>query len=47
MAAGERMTGVIVVPRRLPMRQVIDELAVIVVCSAENEWENIIRYLPL
>lgn len=47
IAAGERMPGVIVVPRRLPMSQVIDELEVIVMCSDENEWENIIRYLPL
>jgi hypothetical protein len=47
ITAGERMLGVIVVPRRLPMSQVIDDLEVIVMCSEENEWENIIRYLPL
>lgn len=47
IATGERMPGVIIVPRRLPISQVIDELEVIVMCSYENEWENIIRYLPL
>src|SRR2546425_4626712 len=40
IATGERMLGVIIVPRRLPISQVIDELEVIVMCSYENEWEN-------
>jgi len=47
MAAGERMSGVFVVPRRLPMSQVIADLEVMVMCSHENEWENIVRHLPL
>ena len=47
MATGGRISGVIIVPRQLPMRQVIDELEVIVLCSHENEWKNIILYLPL
>lgn len=47
MAAGQRMSGVFVVPRRLPISQVIADLEIIVTCSRENEWENIVRYLPL
>lgn len=45
--AGEKMMGLIVVSRQLPISQVIDDLEVIVVCSLEHEWENVIRYLPL
>lgn len=47
MAAGGRMSGVFVVPRRLPISQVIDDLEIMVTCSLENEWDNIVRYLPL
>jgi hypothetical protein len=46
MAAGAKMAGVIIVPRRLPIGQVIDELEMIVTCSSDDEWENIIKYLP-
>jgi hypothetical protein len=47
MAAGEPMPGLIVVPRRLPINQVIDDLEIIVMCSREDEWKNIVSYLPL
>lgn len=47
VAAGEKMAGVFVVPRRLPISEVIDDLEIIVTCSLEGEWENTIRYLPL
>src|SRR5918912_861949 len=47
MAAGETVAGLIVVSRRLPISRVIDELEVIVSCSEAEEWENIIRHLPL
>lgn len=47
MAAGEKISGVFVVSRRLPISQVIDDLELMVTCSLENEWENIVRYLPL
>ena len=46
-AGGERMPGVFVAPRRLPIGQVIDDLELMVTCSDENQWENIVRYLPL
>ncbi|HXG66865.1 MAG TPA: DUF5615 family PIN-like protein [Blastocatellia bacterium] len=47
IVAGERMPGVFVVPRRLPIAQMIDDLEIMVTCSLENEWENVIRFLPL
>jgi hypothetical protein len=47
MTAGEIIAGVIVVSRHLPIRQVLDELEVIVSCSEADEWQNIVRRLPL
>jgi hypothetical protein len=47
VAAGEKMSGVFVVSRQLPISEVIDDLEIMVTCSHESEWENIIRYLPL
>jgi hypothetical protein len=47
MAAGKTIAGVIVASRRMPIRQTIDELEVVVSCSEAGEWENIIRHLPL
>jgi hypothetical protein len=38
---------VIVVSRRLPVSQVIDDLEIIITCSDMGEWENIIKHLPL
>lgn len=37
VAAGEEMTGVFVIPRRLPVGGVIDDLEIIVTCSLEGE----------
>ncbi len=47
IAGGERVAGVFVVPRRLPIKKAVDDLEIIVLCSLENEWTNIIRFLPL
>jgi hypothetical protein len=47
VAAGQKMPGTIVVPRRLPISQAIDELEIILTCSLPDEWENTVRYLPL
>lgn len=47
MEEGKNIAGVIIVPRRLFMSQVIDDLEIIVTCSEVHEWQNIIRYLPL
>jgi hypothetical protein len=47
IARGESVAGVIVVSRRLPVSQVIDDLEIIITCSDMGEWENIIKHLPL
>jgi hypothetical protein len=47
IARGESVAGIIVVSRRLPVIQVIDNLEIIVSCSETDEWENVIDYLPL
>ena len=46
MALGESIAGVFVVPRSLPLRQAIEDLELMMTCSANNEWVNVIRYLP-
>lgn len=44
---GEKIAGVIIVSRRLPVSQVINDLEIIVSCSDVDEWENVLKYLPL
>lgn len=38
LASGERMDGLLIVPRRLRIAEVIDELAIIVECSEPGDW---------
>jgi len=47
LAAGEKMAGVIVVPRKLPIAQAIEQLEIVVVCSEETEWKEVVKILPL
>lgn len=47
LSHGEHAAGVVIVPRRMPMRHVIDELEMIITCSENEEWVDVIRYLPL
>ena len=42
----EGIAGVIIVPRRLPVSQVIGDLEIIVSCSEVHEWENVVKHLP-
>jgi uncharacterized protein with PIN domain len=44
---GEKLSGVIIVPRRLPIAQSISELEIIITCSEQDEWQNLIKILPL
>jgi len=44
---GEILTGVFVVPRRLPIGQAINELEIMIFCSRTEEWQNIIKILSL
>jgi hypothetical protein len=47
IAGGESVAGVIIVSRRLPVSQVINDLEIIVSCSDMDEWENVLKHLPL
>ena len=47
LSKGESMAGMFVVNDRMPVRQVIDELLLLVDCSEQVEWKGIILYLPL
>jgi hypothetical protein len=47
LSTGHSMPGVIVVPRALPIGQVIDELAMLVECGQPHDLENLVSYLPL
>jgi hypothetical protein len=52
MHFAERLTsasssGVIVVPQRMPVRAVVDDLVLIGIASEAEEWVNRIRVLPL
>ena len=47
MKTGQPMPGVIAVPDSLAIGQVIEELATLIDCSDQHEWENLVVYLPL
>lgn len=47
IAKGMPMTGVILIPQDLSIRQAIDELALIAECMASEEWNYRVGRLPL
>ena len=47
LTSGERIAGVLIVPRRLRIAEVIDDLEIIIECSEPDDWEGFIKYLPL
>lgn len=47
MREGRTVSGIIIAPQALPILGVIDDLEIIVTCSGQDEWENVVRYLPL
>jgi predicted nuclease of predicted toxin-antitoxin system len=47
VVAGDPMPGVLVVPRRMAVRQAIDELLLIATNSEAEEWATRVVYLPL
>jgi len=47
VAHRETMPGIVVAGQKLPIRQVIEDLVLIVECSGEGEWEGQVIYLPL
>lgn len=47
LSQGQQMSGLFVINDRMPVRQVIDELLLLLDCSEQDEWEGIVLYLPL
>lgn len=46
MRQGRNIAGLFVVPRSMPLHQMIEDLEMMVTCSENDEWVNVIRYLP-
>ena len=46
IATAEKIAGIIIVSRQLPVSQVINDLEIIVSCSDMVEWENVVKHLP-
>ena len=44
---GETLEGAFIVPRRLKIGTVIDNLEILIVCSEQEDWENTLNRLPL
>jgi hypothetical protein len=44
---GEAMWGVLVVPQWLSIGLAIEEIALVVECSGQEEWRNRVDHLPL
>ena len=47
LAEGKQMAGMFVVNDRMPIRQAINELLLLVDCSEQAEWQGVVLYLPL
>lgn len=47
MGEGRNIAGLFVVPRSMPLRQALEDLELLVSCSENEEWVNVVRYLPL
>jgi predicted nuclease of predicted toxin-antitoxin system len=47
LVRGEPMAGMFVVNDRMPIRQAIEELLLLVDCSDQAEWQGVVLYLPL
>jgi predicted nuclease of predicted toxin-antitoxin system len=47
LVRGEPMAGMFVINDRMPIRQAIDELLLLINDSKQTEWSGIVLYLPL
>ncbi|MFQ4140350.1 DUF5615 family PIN-like protein [Nodosilinea sp. PGN35] len=47
LSQGQLMPGLFVINDRMPVRQVIDELLLLIEGSEQDEWSGIVLYLPL
>jgi hypothetical protein len=43
----ERMSGLVLVPQTLPLRDAIEDLVLMDACSSTSDWDGMITYLPL
>jgi hypothetical protein len=46
MGKGKNIAGLFVVPRSMPLHRVLEDLELMITCSENDEWVNVIRYLP-
>ena len=44
---GESIFGLILVPQEMPIGDAITELEIIINCSDENEFEDLVKFLPM
>jgi hypothetical protein len=47
LVRGEIMSGMFVVNDRMPIRQAIDELLLLIDCTEQPEWKETVLYIPL
>lgn len=47
VAKSHPMPGVLIFRRRLPIREAIEELQLIVQCTQPGDWNNLVAYVPL
>jgi hypothetical protein len=47
LVKGMNLPGVIVVPERMPLRQILNELELLDSCSEQSEWSDLVMRLPL
>jgi Domain of unknown function (DUF5615) len=47
LVRGEIMSGMFVVNDRMPIRQAIDELLLLIDCTEQTEWKETVLYIPL
>jgi predicted nuclease of predicted toxin-antitoxin system len=47
LVRGESMPGMFVIDDRMPIRQAIDELLLLIDCTEQMEWKGVVLYLPL
>lgn len=45
--SGKPMAGLLLIRQKFPIGSAIDEIAMIAECSRDDEWNGVIRYLPL
>lgn len=44
---GEPMSGLLLIPRRMPVAEATEDLLMILECSGAPDWVGAIQYLPL